>query len=185
MNQQERIGIGEMWVAIAQMYGKDLTRQALVLMLDSINDLDPVKVYDVFKQWVNEKKTNSYPLPADIRALVMPSLDPLDKSRLAASRVIEAVNKFGYTSPFEAREFIGELGWQAINNFGGWDYVCGNLGHVIDVTTFNAQIRDICVSVLKSQTTGQLNQPIAIDSPKENKILDLTTKLVESKKIPQ
>jgi hypothetical protein len=169
MNQQERIMVGEKWLAVAQMFSRELNQVALKMLLDSVSDLDCNKVCESLDKWVRTSKLGRHPYPAEIREMVNPTLDSDSKGKLAASRVVEAVSRFGYSNQDDARKFIGELGWDAVRRFGGWQYVCENLGATIQLSTFQAQVRDICTSTDKAALIGMSNSPIQI-SYSENRI---------------
>lgn len=177
MTQQERIMVGEKWLAIAQMFSKELNQVALKMMLDSVNDLDAEKTCLALEKWVSTTKLGRHPFPSELRDMVNPILDPEAKGKLAASRVIEAVSKFGYTHPEAAKEFIGDLGWQAVKRFGGWQYICENLGVTLQQLTFQAQVRDICISTEKASVLGMQDQPIQIGHTENNSRLESTNTL--------
>ena len=75
MTQQERIGIGELWLNLAAMYGKEIQRQALGFMLDSISDLDADRVAAAMREWAKSPKHRQHPLPGELRTLVQPTGD--------------------------------------------------------------------------------------------------------------
>lgn len=168
MTREERKLIAEQWAGIGMMYGREIPRPALTIMLDAISDLDSSDVIIFLKDWVRNSKLKSYPLPADIRSQLNPTMDPIDDARLASSRVIQAVSKYGSWNPYDAEQFVGDLGWNAVKRFGGWQYVCENLGVSLDVTTFQAQLRDICLSNVKAFDLGMFDKPIMLESKKRS-----------------
>lgn len=159
MNQEERLAIGKMWLALAGMYGKEIDAAALKIMLDAVSDLDSKRIAHALMDWAQNSKQNRHPLPADVRSFVKPETDKDAASREAASRVSTAVSKFGYTNPEEARAFVGELGWHIVERHGGWSYLCQNLGVTIDLTTFHAQARDLAKATLIRGHDGITNAP--------------------------
>jgi hypothetical protein len=154
MNQQEKIKVGEMWIGLAQMYGKDIPAVVMKLMLDAISDLDAMRVLQCMNHWAMNSKIGRHPLPAEIREFVFPKLDPKDAGREVALRIREAVTKYGWNNATPAREHIGESGWGVIERMGGWLHICENLGAEIQETTFMAQCRDAVESGFRLKEQG-------------------------------
>lgn len=91
-----------------------------------------------------EKGRRMMPMPGDIISKMSGHEDPRALGVEAASRVIAAVHKYGWNNGGDAREFIGSLGWMAVERLGGWLVFCESLGNELSVTTAQAQIRDLC-----------------------------------------
>ncbi len=144
MTTQERAVVGENWYGLAQMYGRDIPRTALKLMLDSVDDLSASAIVGALNHWAKASKQNRPPLPAEIRELVRPEeyISVEAQAREIAARICGAIPKYGWCNSNEARAFIGEIGWLAIERQGGWRYLCENMGIAIQPGTFQAQIRD-------------------------------------------
>jgi hypothetical protein len=147
MTKQDRIRVGEMWLTIAQVFNKEIQPSALKMMLDSIDDLAFEKVEKALSSWVGKTKQMRHPFPAEIRAMCEECLDPDTKGKLISSRVIEAISRFGYCNADDARKYIGETGWIVVKRFGGWQYVCENVGVTMQLSTFTAQARDIAIAL--------------------------------------
>lgn len=62
--------------------------------------------------------------------------------------IIDRVAKDGHTNWKRARERMGEVGWAAVQDFGGWTTFCGSLTDK-NVSTLRAQLRDAVKSRLK------------------------------------
>lgn len=155
MTQGERVTVGEALAAMAQMYGRDLTRGALTLMLDTIEGLPSALILAALNSWVQESKLNRMPVPAEIIAKVRG--EPASREALGreiASRIVGAVSKFGWPNGKEAREFIGEDGWVLVERSGGWSELCQGLGVTLDVQTFQAQARDLLTSHVEFKDKG-------------------------------
>jgi hypothetical protein len=162
MIQTDRVFIGRNWMALAELYGRTISPDALKAMLDAVDDLPMAAVQGVLNSWMRRPESHRFPLPVDIRNLIKPNLSDEEMARESASRVIAAVSKFGWNNSSAAREWIGELGWLAIGRAGGWLYICENLGRTLSLTTFQAQIRDLCATNVKLAKAGQLDQPVGI-----------------------
>jgi hypothetical protein len=142
LNQQERTQIAELWLTTASMYGKDIQRPAMKLMLDAVADLDPQAVMRELVDWVKSGQNRSHPLPGDLRNRICPPTDPQAYGREVAGRIVKAIGLYGWPQPAKARAFIGEEGWAVIEERGGWTHFCGQHGVDIDPGQFAAQARD-------------------------------------------
>ena len=160
----------------------------VVMVVDDLQDLDFNACICALEAYRKDFKNKGWPRPSDLRALVIPPIDDDSKAVEAASRTVAAVSKFGWNKPKEAREYIGELGWVAVQRFGGWMYICENLGVDISITTFQAQIRDLSKAILKLDKAGSFDQPInmignAKEKPQELEPAANILKLVEFKEM--
>lgn len=115
-------------------------------------------------------------------------IDSIDSrpSRIAeanevAGRIIQSVSKFGWSSPEQARQYIGELGWSVVQRFGGWGYLCEGLGMSIDVSSTRAQMRDSALSIMEISEHRSINEPPSLEYT-PNKQLESTVKLLASAK---
>lgn len=177
MTKEGRIRIGECWLAIAQMVGRDLSIHSLGMMLDAVADLPDQELERAFNQWVMQSKVSKIPMPAEIREIVKPPTDDHSFAVETASRIIGSISKFGWANPTGAAYYIGPLGWEIVQRFGGWNYICENLGigTGLDLTTFNAQIRDAAKAALIIQRADKAGleltqtQRPAIVGPMEEK----------------
>jgi hypothetical protein len=156
MTQQERVKIGEHWLGLAQMYGREIPRAALTIMINAVADLEPSLVIGAFTKWAQTSKLNRHPLPADIRDIVAPEQNISSEAvaREIAARITGAVVKFGWPNANAAESFIGPEGWAAVQRQGGWSHLCQNLGVTINPTTFQAQVRDQLESNIKYGVTA-------------------------------
>lgn len=130
--------------ATAAYFGKEMKPEVLTMMCDDLDDLDTATVIQAYSAYRRNPKNRSFPLPAQIREIVCPEdhISPEAKAAETAARILGAVPKYGYTNPSDARAFIGEEGWQAVQRQGGWMFLCENLGVSIQPGTFQAQIRN-------------------------------------------
>lgn len=175
MTQQDRIEIGEMWLGLAAMYGKEIQRAALSMMLDAVSDLPADRVKIALREWARVSKNRSHPLPADLIAQVFPTVDDDSMAREIASRIVGAVSKFGWPNPTEAKQYIGDVGWGIVERYGGWLFVCQNLGVTLELGTFQAQARDLVKAQLM---IGRTKNQVALQSG--SKVTDLIQNTVRS-----
>lgn len=170
MTDQERKTVGEYWFGLAQMYGKEIPRVAMKIMLDSISDLPSREVLIALEEWSKNSKQNRHPLPGEVRELLKKELSVDSKANEAANRIRLAITRVGWANPKEAREFIGELGWSIVERFGGWVYVCENHGVDLNPLTFHAQARDSAKSILEQESLGVFGKPIQIGHQDEKRL---------------
>lgn len=169
--QEQRQVIGNLWLDFSVTYGRKMTRESIRLLINGVQDLPFEKVLPVLEGWMASKQATQFPMPHLIRDLISPRPDDETLARAAASRVIEAVGKFGWNNSHLARAYIGELGWVAVTRIGGWQYLCENLGSELSLTTVQAQVRDLLAAESKLDRLGMHDQPIGLPGREEAKAL--------------
>lgn len=115
---------------------------------------------------INRHTNDAFPSVKDLLGVMDPAsiaMLPEDESRAAAARVIKAVAKFGRTNPVQARTFVGDLGWRAIEEMGGWGSLCAQLT-INNTSTYNSQLIHLCMSIYKRAQRGLLDVPPALPS---------------------
>jgi hypothetical protein len=135
----------------AVYYARNLSGDVIGMMADDLRDLPYAAVSEAFKAYRNNSKNKSFPLPAQIRDMVSPTETPESIARDTAARIQQAVVNLGYSNGNEAKLFIGPAGWRIVERFGGWSYLCQNLGLTISATTFHAQARELALDVGRTQ----------------------------------
>lgn len=189
MNQLQRDQLGIKLTEIAMLYGKDFPKETAKIYINSLLSFLPDSFENYMKalsDYVSDKKNKFFPAPVHLREYLNPTINDDQLAVSAASRVIEAVSKFGWSNPGEAHAFIGDLGWRSVKVFGGWQYVCENLGTEINLSTFNAQIREISKATIQQAKLGIMEGPIGIpykdpdallNDKKREQILEFTKNL--------
>lgn len=87
-------------------------------------------------------------------------------------KIFEAVSRFGYANPDQAKEYIGPLGWSVIKRFGGWEYFCSTLGHKLELSATRAQMRDGILSTMELTKYEEIEKVEEIELFRdENKIV--------------
>lgn len=130
-------------VLLGEIYGRPLSDGAVKLMIADLEDLPFANVMTALTNYRRNAANRAFPLPAQIRALVNPSIDPKLAAREIAARIVGAVPKYGWANGTEAEAFIGPIGWAIVKKLGGWSHICESLGDTIHPTTFQAQVRDL------------------------------------------
>lgn len=159
MNPQEQKQLKIMYLQLSAYYGRQIQDFVFDMYVQDLSDLSLEQVKNGMDSYRRNPKNRSMPLPGDIRASSDPSSDPDANARESASRIVAAVSKYGYNNPTEAEKFIGELGWHVVKRYGGWMYICENLGVTLDLTTFTAHARDLAKSTLVRGPEGITNAP--------------------------
>lgn len=141
-------------IALATIAGKELNETALNAYANALSDLDQGSVISALNDWL--KTGRGFPYPADIRAKVMPEIDPKENAIDAVSRIITAIGKFGHNNTSQAKVFIGELGWHTVERFGGWLHLCESVNSENE-GIFRAQLRELAIVVSKKSMRGELD----------------------------
>lgn len=173
MNHQERQMIKLAYSQLSAYYGRQLQDFVLEMYLQDLEGLSFEEIKNAMFLYRRNVKNKSFPLPNEIRAIINPKQDQDAEAKEAASRLISAIGKFGYTNNLEAKKYIGDLGWRIVERWGGWKYLCENLGTTIDITTFQAQARDVAKATLIRSEQNLLDVPPAITSGNNKKLLEL------------
>ena len=108
------------------------------------------------------KPGRGFPSITDIRDACKAPGDRLsdeDVAREAAAKALGAVSKFGWPNGRQAREFMGELAWGAVDKMGGWAMLCETLT-AQNMTTMQAQLRDLIGSIIARSKAGIVDQPL-------------------------
>lgn len=176
LSQSERDILADQIFKCARYFGKyDLSATQITQTIDILESFFNKNLNEYLSAYIsimNDKKIKSFPSPSQLREYLTPELDEDTKAVEIASRIVSAVTQFGWPNPDQAKAYIGDLGWEAVKRFGSWGFVCENLGVTLNVTTFQAQIREISKGISKTVKLGCFDQPIGIESP-DQKVLDL------------
>lgn len=145
MEEQERKSlIAKTLLDMARFYAFDLGERQLEMYVDVLINFPFDEFHSATKMYIVDPKNTKFPIPPHsiISKTTRFEADDESKANEIAGRIHEAVSKFGWPSPGRAKEYIGELGWRVVESYGGWNYICENLGTQISISTFRAQCRD-------------------------------------------
>jgi hypothetical protein len=150
-------------VLTAAYYSKDLTEQLLELYVEDILSygIEEERILIAINNYRKDPKNRIFPLPAQLMELFVEKralIEPIDLGRDISIRIVGAVSKYGYTSPGEAKTYIGKIGWEIVNRYGGWDYVCKNLGVTLDVGIFQSNVREVARAQCEYQGVSSYEQ---------------------------
>lgn len=155
----------ETLMALAEVCGEELSEIRLKTYLFALKDLS----HDELKQGVfklmNDPSLTRFPMPGKIVEAARPNSTVDEDAKEAAGRIVAAVSKFGYPNRQEAREYIGELGWQVVEMQGGWSHLCESMTDR-QIPILQAQFRDLAKTVHKKSEIGKLGEAPALPESK-------------------
>lgn len=142
MTQPERSELALKIVTTAKYYSRQVDRDVVSMMIDDLSDLNLQDVLTAYDRYRTNPKNKMFPMPAQIREILCPEINPESQGREIAARIQGAIVKYGYANPIEAKDYIGPVGWEIVQSYGGWSYLCENHGKAIDSSVFQAQTRE-------------------------------------------
>lgn len=142
MTIEEKANVTQLLAILAAYYRQKLEDEVLVMYAEDLLDLDYKEVVSAISAYRRNPKNRMMPLPAQIREVLTPVVDPEAMAREIAGRCVEAISKFGWPQPEKAHAYIGDEGWSVIQSNGGWTYFCEQHGVEINSGQFFAQARD-------------------------------------------
>lgn len=155
MNNFEKEKIAKLYAQIAIMYGRQLTQDVLIMMVNSMHDLNYYALEKIMTEWCSME--NKFPYPADLRQKLNPTINERDMAVDAVNMAIMCVSKYGWTNPEGAKTKMGELAWETVKRFGGWEHLCGNL-NAENEGIMRAQLRELAQVVMKKSIRGELDE---------------------------
>lgn len=147
MTQDERNKVGTAIAFTAQYYGREFKKEVLAMMVSDLEDLSATAVLEALNAYRRDPKSKTFPLPAQIRDLISPEINPEAEARELLGRVKSAITQFGYMQGESARNYIGDTGWQIVRDAGGWLNLCNSDFLVND--SMQAQARNRLIDVVK------------------------------------
>lgn len=157
----------EVLEALANYYRTQLTPMQFAMYAEDLSCLSRDELIVACKEYRKNPANKFFPLPSALISIVRPVETELDLGQDVASRVIGAVAKFGSYRGTEAREWIGEIGWECVQRMGGWKTFCSELTED-NKGIFNAQIRGLAQTLAKKSKNGTLDQPQNFPTPIES-----------------
>lgn len=141
--------------ALAEYFQTTLTPTQLAMYAEDLEDLALEDIGAAIKRIRQNPQIARFPLPAAIRQEIVGSAR--DEALEAASRIVQAMEKYGYTNPEKARAFIGELGWRVVEREGGWQSLCQRTSSD-DLPILKAQWRELAAASIRRVGIGLDNQ---------------------------
>jgi hypothetical protein len=165
MDQNERDTLGKSLTMIAFLYGYEFPKERASMFISALIEFIPASLDEylgALKKYTEDSKNRTFPNPSQLRIYLRPELSVDAKANESANKIRQAITKFGWPEPKQAREFMGELAWAIVERFGGWQYICENHGVELNPLMFHAQARDSAKSILEQGNLGIVGKPIGI-----------------------
>lgn len=151
LTQEERDHLGIQLTKLSIAYGVEFPKEKASAFINSLIEFVPgsfEQYMTALNKYVAEGNT-FFPSPIKLQKYVNPLEGPESEGRAIASRIREAVSRYGWSNQAEAKFYIGPVGWKIVESSGGWSYLCENLGTNIDPNSFYAQARDRAIDLTK------------------------------------
>lgn len=156
----------EILIGMAEVFGETLTDTRLRAYLKVLKQVTAEDLKRAGESILVDETLRRFPLPAQILAVCNPVLSPEEEAKEVAGRIIASVTKFGYSNQAEAREYIGNLGWEVVKMQGGWAELCRNMrNHMIP--TLQAQYRELAITLRKKAIIGNLDTPPSLPESRQ------------------
>ena len=118
------IELKKMLLGMAEVYGDVFSELRLETYCNMLRDIPIHRLSQAIQEILANPNQRRMPLPAEIRARASGEVSSDQEAVLASNRIVEAMHKFGYPNPTEARRFMGELAWSVVESEGGWESLC-------------------------------------------------------------
>lgn len=139
------------------------------------------KALAAITELMNETKVWQMPTPKQIIDKIQAKQSPSEQANEIVGLIFESIPLFGYMRSQQAREKIGQIGWSIVKQFGGWSYLCQELGITLNKATTRAQMRDLAVSLLSKPQ--QQSNALELSYDKREEIPSFVKMLSEGKAI--
>lgn len=152
LDKNERNVLSKKILELSFLYGKEITPEFISMFITSMDNhfkMNLTKYLGALEKYTKDSKNKYFPTPMSLTEYLDPKLDDSDNAKLLSLKINEAVSKFGYSNYELAINFIGPIGKRVVERFGGWNYLCENLGSNIQTGMFIAQAREVIISMQK------------------------------------
>ena len=146
MNNEENL-ISKL-IALAAYYRETISADQLLMYAEDLQCLSLDELSLAIKLYRTNPKNKFFPLPAALISCVRETSSDEDESREAAAKIAGAISKFGWCNLNQTREYIGDIGWIAVEMNGGWLSLCSFVTDE-NKSTVSAQLRNLCETISK------------------------------------
>lgn len=158
MNNQD---IKKLIIGLAEVFGEQLTATRVQVYAQMLSDFSAKEVESGIKRLLESPTTTRFPLPAQIREAIKPTLSIDIAAQELLQRCVRAATSHGYANPTEAKHFVGEIAWRSLGGQSGWvqfccagDWCTGG----IEIGTARAQLREsIKAKLYQDYPTGRVD----------------------------
>lgn len=134
-------------MVMANIYEKALTEDAADMLVNDLSEHEPELILKALK--LCRLELNRFPTLADILKR-MSSKSETGQVQELVGTIFNAISWHGYSNPSGAKQMVGEVGWKAIEYFGGWQRLCDNPAD--DVNILRAQLRKSVEAAVEEKT---------------------------------
>lgn len=157
----------------------DLNQTLMAFYEESLAPYGYERVCNAIKAWMRKQKHWSMPTICHIEEELSVKITDRSQAEAIVGRIWESIPKFGFNSPKEARDYIGEAGWQVVLSFGGWYSLCTS---DLDQGQTRAQMREFALSMMERARKGAIDEtPSLPSSEKMPEQLNQALKLIGEK----
>lgn len=179
--------VAEIIILTASYYRIAISEPVLEMYVDDLSDLSGPEVIAAYKAFRRDPKNKTMPLPAQIRDMIVPAINPEAEARELLGRIKTAITQFGYDQGSAARTYCGEVAWQLVRDHGGWFNLCNSdfltndsmqaqaRNRLTDVVRFGPRLSLVVDNQIESRSREQ------IEAPGLQRMGDLLSKLTEKK----
>lgn len=156
-----------MWLGLSLYYRQQLNKDQVRMYAEDLQDLELSDVGRAIQSLRQDPTQKFLPMPSQVREKIIGNAN--EDAQDSASRILEAIARFGYTNISDAQNYIGELGWAVVVREGGWQSICERTKSD-DIPILKAQWREMAkVFRAKSNRGNFLNPPkLLTDYKKDN-----------------
>jgi hypothetical protein len=150
---------------LTEIYDKVVSDELIEIWVSILKDLTPEELAKGVHAYVIGNHP-FFPKPGQIYVLARPQIDTDQEASLIADRIFSSIRSYG-TDPLgteRARNKIGELGWQYIQNEAGWDSFSRSIKSEDDIPILKAQVRRSLMGLIERKKKD-IDQPVAIGEP--------------------
>lgn len=161
------------------LYNKAWSEDLAEIYRTILRPLTVPQLIRAIELWVNDPKNVFFPLPAQLKALVMPQ-DTEGEAGLIAARIWKACS-YGTDTLNEtrAKNFIdSDVGWAVVQNSGGWSSFQGSVQNLSQGPILQAQWRGAILEMMQKKKRGEDLTPRLTLHNKDLKSLGVTMKSI-------
>jgi len=146
--------IFETLAGFACLFENEPSVERLQAYTEELAKYSPEKLTQTFNEL--KKTADRFPSLSQIIKIIDPIADEKDQANELAGEIIDCISRLGSYNADEVKKKVGDIGWFAIERFGGWSQLCQI--NYDQMGTARAQLRDICKMAIKlnKKDPGQL-----------------------------
>ena len=151
-----KASIAQIVIAFAEYYDKVLSQTQLAMYVEDLLTISPEQLQAAVKQYRSDPRNDRFPLPAKLIAISKPVENEKDIGQIVAARILTGISKCGHNNHEQAKEFVGEIGWEVVRLQGGWANLCQLSSD--DLRQEQPRWRELAISISKRATLGTLHE---------------------------